>query len=155
MTNQNPQNKIVGKDGESMVLIPAGEFLMGAVDDDDMGYKSSFQEEIPQHVVELDAFYIDVYQVTNAQYKKFTDATGHRTPGGWDNPNFNAPNNPVVHVSWYDAVEYAEWAGKRLPTKRNGKKLHAVGCRTRDSHGVMSPLMGHSATSLIEMSTGM
>ena len=53
-----------------MALIPAGEFLMGAVDDDDMGYTHSFREEKPQHVVHLDAFYIDIHQVTNAQYKK-------------------------------------------------------------------------------------
>ncbi len=122
MTDQKLHNKIVGKDGALMVLIPAGEFLMGAVDDDDMGYTREFRKEKPQHVVELDAFYIDVYQVTNAQYKNFTDATGHRTPGGWDDPNFNASNHPVVRVSWYDAVEYAEWAGKRLPTEAEWEK---------------------------------
>ena len=75
MTNQKIQLQNVGVDGVLMALIPAGEFLMGAVDNDDMGYTTSFREEKPQHVVYLDAFHIDVYQVTNAQYRKFVDAT--------------------------------------------------------------------------------
>ncbi len=50
-----------------MVLIPAGEFLMETPDDNDMGCTTEFQKEKPQHVPYLDAFYIDVYQVTNAQ----------------------------------------------------------------------------------------
>ena len=68
--------RIIGRDGASMVLIPAGGFLMGTTDDDGMGYTTEFQKEKPQHVVYLDAFYIDVYQVTNAQYKKLMGATG-------------------------------------------------------------------------------
>ena len=105
-----------------MALIPAGEFLMGTVDDDDMGYAQSFREEIPQHVVYLDDFYIDVYQVTNAQYRKFVDATGHPSPNQWNDSNFNAPNQPVVSVGWFDAVAYAKWAGKRLPTEAEWEK---------------------------------
>ncbi len=117
MARQNLQNQIVGNDRASMVLIHAGEFLMGATDGDDMGYTREFQKEKPQHVVYLDAFYINIFQATNAQYKKFMEATGHRAPGQWNKPEFNAPNNPVVGVGWYDAVAYAEGAGKRLPTE--------------------------------------
>ncbi len=63
-----------------MVLIPAGEFLMETPHDDDMGYTTEFQKEKPQHVPYLDAFHIDVYQVANAQYKKFMDTTGQPLP---------------------------------------------------------------------------
>ena len=105
-----------------MVLIRAGEFLMGAVDDDDMGYAKSFWEEKPQHVVCLDAFYLDTYQVTNAQYKKFVETTGHPAPDPWGDANFNAPNQPVVGVNWFDAVAYTKWTGKRLPTEAEWEK---------------------------------
>ena len=122
MASQNLQDQIVGNDRASMVLIPAGEFLMGATDGDDMGYTREFQKEKPQHVVYLDAFYINIFQATNAQDKKFMEATGHRAPGQWNKPEFNAPNHPVVGVSWYDAVAYAEWVGKQLPTEAEWEK---------------------------------
>lgn len=122
MTQVEAPERITGKNGASMVLIPAGEFLMGTTDDDDMGYSTEFRKEQPQHVVYLDAFYIDVCQVTNAQYKKFMDATGQPPPSEWSNPNFNAPNQPVVGVNWYDADAYAEWTEKRLPTEAEWEK---------------------------------
>ncbi|MBI1924628.1 SUMF1/EgtB/PvdO family nonheme iron enzyme [Candidatus Poribacteria bacterium] len=100
---------ITGVDGAKMVLIPAGTFQMGSVD--------GGSGEKPVHAVTLDAFYIDKYEVTNAQYKKFMDATGHPAPGYWNDSNYNAPNQPVVGVTWYDAMAYAQWAGKRLPTE--------------------------------------
>ncbi|MDP7000162.1 MAG: SUMF1/EgtB/PvdO family nonheme iron enzyme, partial [Candidatus Poribacteria bacterium] len=63
------------------------------------------------------AFYMDKYEVTNAQYRKFVQATGHREPKYWDNSKYNQPNQPVVGVSWHDATAYAKWAGKRLPSE--------------------------------------
>ena len=131
MANQKPQRQSVGVDGGSIALIPAGEFLMGAVDDDDMGYAKSFREEKPQHIVYLDAFYIDVHQITNAQYKKFVDATGHLATNQWGDSNFNAPNQPVVGVSWFDAVAYAKWTGKRLPTEAEWEKAARGGLITK------------------------
>jgi len=99
---------------EGMEFIPSGEFEMGSNDGED--------NEKPVHTVYLDAFYIDVYPVTNAQYRKFTKATGHPKPPYWNNINFNQPNQPVVGVNWYDAMAYTEWAGKRLPTEAEWEK---------------------------------
>ena len=60
-----------------------------------------------------DAFYIDKYEVTVAQYKQFISSTGHPEPiKRWDDPQYNQPNYPVIGVTWYDAMAYAEWAGK-------------------------------------------
>lgn len=156
---------------KGMILIPAGTFLMGGNND------QAANDEYPQHKVTVSAFYIDITEVTNAQFRKFINATGYVTtaerkpdweemkktlPPGTPKPpdnilvpaslvfketngpvnlndysqwwnwvpgaNWKHPtgpesniegkdNHPVVQVSWYDAVAYCKWAGKRLPTE--------------------------------------
>jgi len=95
-----------------MVLIPAGDFLMGV---------DSKKDDSPAHKVHLSAFYLDKYQVTNAQYAEFCAATGNMLPEFWGLDRFRSgpgyPNHPVVGVSWFDALAYAEWCGKRLPSE--------------------------------------
>ncbi len=104
--------KIVSEnDGTTMLLIPTGTFGMG----DPFG--EGLPHELPVHMVTVNSFYIDTTEVTNAVYKQFLDATGHKAPDFWDDPAFNAPDQPVVGVAWLDAAAYAQWAGKRLPTE--------------------------------------
>lgn len=169
-----------------MVWIPAGEFTMGWD-----GPEGRYDER-PAHTVEVDGFWIDRTEVTNAQFRTFVEATGYITtaertidwdelkhqlppdtpkpademlqpgslvftppdhpvnlndysqwwtwtPGAsWRHPEGPASDiegkddHPVVHVSWDDAVAYARWAGKRLPTEaewERAARLHSDGER--------------------------
>jgi len=97
---------------KDMVLIPHGEFTMGGTHHDD---------ETPHKVV-LDAFFIDKYEASNKRYGEFMKATSHAAPAYWDNRRLNKPEQPVVGVNWFDAKEFCEWEGKRLPTEAEWEK---------------------------------
>jgi sulfatase modifying factor 1 len=98
-----------------MARIPAGWFRMG----DDNGR----DDERPARRVWVDSFELAVFQVTNANYARFLAATDHRKPLEWNNPAFSHPEQPVVAVSWFDAVAYCDWLCRatggryRLPTE--------------------------------------
>ena len=174
-TSSDPDEASVGQAGRKappgMAWIPEGTFLMGTND------KQSFPNERPAHLVQVNGFWMDEHDVTNAEFAKFVEATGYVTtaerPINWEDlrkqlppgtpkpdegalapgslvftptsgpvplndlsawwrwvkrANWRHPegpgssiqgreNHPVVQVSWYDAVAYAQWAGKRLRTE--------------------------------------
>jgi formylglycine-generating enzyme required for sulfatase activity len=135
-TPEKAEEKITVPEG--MALIPAGEFEMGSYDGE--------SDEKPVHTVYLDAFYMDKYEVTNAQYARFlneygknTDAAGstllntnseycliekvgntYRSKSGYE-------NHPVVVVTWYGATAYTQFYGKRLPTEAEWEKAARSG----------------------------
>jgi len=98
------------KDKSQMVLVPAGEFIMGS--------KSS-KDERPVHKVYTDSYYIDKHEITVSQFTEFCKKTGHAM---WTQPAWNKHNHPVVYVTYKDAVSYCKWAGKRLPTEAEWEK---------------------------------
>jgi formylglycine-generating enzyme required for sulfatase activity len=154
--HQEPALTLTGRDGAPMVLVPTGPFLMGSSAteiDTALQRQSSIRleqlaDERPQHTVTLAAFYIDAYEVTNARFQQFVQATGYRTDAERDNGgafyvngqwepanggNWRTPqgpgshlegldNHPVVYVTWYDAEAYCQWADKRLPTEAEWEK---------------------------------
>jgi serine/threonine-protein kinase len=104
-----------------MVYVPAGDFIMGS----QLGAGSD--EEAPQHLVTLDAYWIDQTEVTNAQYHLFVDATGYPAPALCEPADSTfadagLADHPVVCVSWDDAQAYCAWVGGRLPTEAEWEK---------------------------------
>jgi formylglycine-generating enzyme required for sulfatase activity len=112
------------EDGKEMVFIPGGTFTMGS-NNGELTYQ-------PEHRIEVADFYIDRWPVTNVEYKRFVDAVDHPVPNydvswcdteeyNWDPVTRSYPegksDHPVVLVTWEDAMAYAGWAGKRLPTE--------------------------------------
>lgn len=131
------------KDGMVLVCIPRGTYTIGSDAGD--------SDEKPVHKVTLKPYAIGKYEVTNAQYRAFAKATGHRSAGDWEErASVWGEQAPVVNVSWHDANAYCKWAGLRLPTEAEwevaargtdgrvypwGNEWDASRCRNRESVG--------------------
>ena len=88
---------------KSMILVPAGTFIMGSDKEDEEGYQEQFgfvdplyRNESPQHQRTLPAFYIDKYEVTNREYKRFTMATGYPEPQPWIQNGYNVTQQKLA-----------------------------------------------------------
>lgn len=106
---------IIARDEKVMILIPKGPFIMGS---------EEYGPETPKHTITLDAYYIDKYPVTNAEFKKFIDDSGYGIlPGDLVEGKYpEGEKDHPVQVTWYDAKAYAIWAGKRLPSEAEWEK---------------------------------
>jgi iron(II)-dependent oxidoreductase len=163
LPSPQPVKLVKRKDGSEMTRIPAGEFWMGndrtaptrAIEDcqraGQKSCKDDYQHDQPQRRVYLDAFLIDRFEVTNAQFDRFVKSTGYQTDAeregdsawvwrekngkwvwvevqgaNWRNPNGpdtkSFANHAAVQISWQDAEAYCKWSGKRLLTEAEWEK---------------------------------
>lgn len=138
---------------ENMALIPGGTYRLGA-NPAVSGPMSPF--DLPERNVPIRAFWLDKYEVSNAKYAEFVQATDHAPPSTW--PGGNIPqgkeNDPVACVSWEDASAYAQWAGKRLPTQDEWEaaarglegRLYSWGSAFDPNKAVLAPVPTETGT---------
>lgn len=122
-------------DGANMVYVPAGEFIMGIDEKEgdiiarDLGYKNGDElwawEAFPKHKVNLPGYFIDKYEVTVKRWQTYVKATGYSKTREETTRHFDKPDEqrlPVGEIFWEEAKQYAQWAGKALPTEAQWEK---------------------------------
>lgn len=128
-TSQDAKLGTAQVDEPRCALIPGGCFLMGS--------DSGRDEERPAHRVWIRDFEMAVFQVRNRDYAVFLEATAHPAPPSWHDPDFNHPDQPVVAVSWIEAVQYCQWLSSvtgrhyRLPTEAEWERAARGGFEQR------------------------
>jgi formylglycine-generating enzyme required for sulfatase activity len=117
-TPESQSQRVSSVDGMPQIYIPAGILHMGGMD------VRRAPNEVPDHDVKLDTFWMDQLEVTNAMYALCVNSGGCTPPQNFksqsrpeyfNNPEFN--DYPVVYVTWGQARTYCEWAGRHLPTE--------------------------------------
>ncbi|NPV55115.1 MAG: formylglycine-generating enzyme family protein [Anaerolineae bacterium] len=116
-------------DNMMMVYVPAGAYPIGSSPEEaqaaqelcprfwDNCQPGRYENELPRHTVDLDAFWIDQIEVSNAQFRRCVDAGACAEPLCWTGGQFNAPEQPVVCITWHQARDYCAWAGAALPSE--------------------------------------
>lgn len=143
--NTRLSSSFIGADGVEMVLVPAGDFIMGSTSDEvdtavslcnqsgNSCPRSYFTNEMPQRIVYLSDYYIDVTEITNDQYRACVSAGVCAPPSDSGAPDaryrvnnyYNMrqyDNYPVVRIRWEDARTYCQWVGEQLPTEAQWEK---------------------------------
>lgn len=125
-------NKYDERDSVAMITISSGEFLMGSKSGEGRS------DERPQNKIYLDTYEIDAHEVSNKRYLNFIQKTDREEPPNPYGENSlsaveGVSESPVVQVTWYDAVDYCRWAGKRLPTEAEWEKA------ARGTNGFLYP----------------
>ncbi len=139
--DNGPDNPLEG----DMVFIPAGQFVFGTNQTDESGLGASmgipkplYQDAHPEQKPFLKGFYIDRFEVTNRRYQNFLENLPthpeykamieklgyYSPPKGWQKTQFSEGLgvNPVTWVTWFDAANFCQWAGKRLPTEKEWER---------------------------------
>lgn len=113
---------------DGMVYVPQGWFLMGSTEKDGVVGRSVGVDELPQQKVYTEAFFMDIYEVSEGEFRNFLKVTGRELPRIWTVGEWIAmypepiDDHPMKGVTWYDADAYCYWVSKRLPSEAEWEK---------------------------------